>query len=435
MVGPIKKSFLLAFVVAGTCHASLGDSGRCQAAVMIDFVKVGNPGNPPQPNVIKRDDLSSGYGRVDYEFQIAKYETTNDQFIAFLNSVATTDTYGLYDSRMETAFLGGIVRSGSNGSYSYSAKPHMGNKPVVYVSAYDSARFANWLQNGQPVGLQDASTTEDGAYTLSGPNSMSGRNAGALYFLPTEHEWDKAAFYEPGANTRIGDGWWMYPSHSQVFPTPAEADEFGNVTNPGLYTVNFRKEANWNGSGEFGNLTTVGSAGNTSFYGAMDMAGNVFEWTEADPTKPDPNGWGPYTVRGGSFRNAGHVDIYERNLMHHDNHNITNFDVGLRLAAAAVIYTADFNGDGAVDGADLARWKANFGLGTGATKSLGDANGDGAVNGGDFIAWQQQLGSGVVAPIAGAVAVVPEPAALGLLLIASLASFPFLRRGASPRGM
>jgi formylglycine-generating enzyme len=351
--------------------------------------------------------------------------------IAFLNSVAKTDTYGLYDPRMATVVVGGIVRSGSNGSYSYSAKPHMGNKPVVYVSAYDSARFANWLQNGQPVGLQDASTTEDGAYTLTGLNSMSGRNAGALYFLPTEHEWDKAAFYEPGATTRIGDGWWMYPSHSQVFPTPALADEFGNVTNPGLYTVNFRKEANWNGTVDTGNLTTVGSAGNTSFYGAMDMAGNVFEWTVADPTKPDPNGWGPYTVRGGSYRNAGHVDVYERNLLHHDNHNITNFDVGFRLAAAISLYAADFNGDGVVDGDDLVRWKDNFGLTTGATKSTGDANGDGVVDGRDFLAWQRQLGSGVVAPAVGASAAVPEPAGLGLLLAALLASLPFLRKVAA----
>lgn len=424
MIRPLKTSVVPALIVATTGFVCLAASRPCHAAIAIDFVNVGNPGNPPQ-SIIKKDG-TTGFGQVDYEFRIAKYETTNDQYIAFLNSVGASDPNGLYDTRMGSTIFGGITRSGSSGSYLYTVKPHMGNKPVVYVSAYDAARFANWLQNGQPIGAQNASTTENGAYTLSGLNSMSARNAGAMFFLPTEHEWDKAAFYEPGANTRLGGGWWTYPSHSQVFPTPALVDEFGNVTNPGPHTVNFRKQANWNGSGEFGNLSTVGSAGNKSFYGAMDMSGNAFEWTEADPTKPDPDGWGPYTVRGGSYRNEGHVDIYERNFLHHDNHSVVNYDVGFRLAAAMIVYTADFNGDGAVDGADLVRWKENFGLTTGATKSLGDANGDGVVDGRDFMAWQRQLGSGV-APAAASVAAVPEPAGLGLVLIASLASLPFLR--------
>jgi hypothetical protein len=50
----------------------------------------------------------------------------------------------------------------------------MDDKPVIAVSWFDALRFINWLENGQPVGLQDASTTEDGAYTFTGASSVGG---------------------------------------------------------------------------------------------------------------------------------------------------------------------------------------------------------------------------------------------------------------------
>ncbi len=136
-------------------------------AVTIDWVPVGNAGNAPDPNT------GSLYGAVAYNYSIDKYEVTDSQYAAFLNSVAASDTYGLYNSHMGTPVTGGITRSGSPGSYSYNAKSGYENLPANYVSWGDAARFANWLQNGQP-GLggpavpQDAASTEDGAYTLNG---------------------------------------------------------------------------------------------------------------------------------------------------------------------------------------------------------------------------------------------------------------------------
>ena len=50
------------------------------------------------------------------------------------------------------------------GSYNSQAA----NCPVFNVSWGDAARFCNWLQNGQPTtGLENVSTTENGAYTLN----------------------------------------------------------------------------------------------------------------------------------------------------------------------------------------------------------------------------------------------------------------------------
>jgi len=353
----------------------------------MDWVDVGDPGNPAN-TVIKKGDGSSGYGKVDYSYRIGKYEVTNSQYADFLNAVAATDTYNLYNTSMGRSLWGGITRDGTSGNYTYSVRPNMGNKPVNFVSWFDSARFANWLANGQPVGMQDASTTEDGGYTFSGLNTVSTRNAGARVYIPNEHEWEKAAFYEAGAKTYLGNGWWKHATGSDVYPTFAHADAVGDVSNPGPNTVNFRNHANWNGSGAAGNVTTVGSAGNETPYGARDMVGNVFEWVTADPTKPDPNGWGPYTVRGGSFENFGHVDIYERNLVHHDNHAVVSPNVGFRVAAAffqdvdPLLADMDFDGDVDFDDVDAfvlgLNRPSDYAALYGAPPEIhGDINGDG----------------------------------------------------------
>jgi len=71
-------------------------------------------------------------------------------------------------------------------------------------------------------------------------------------------------------------------------------------------------------------------------------------------------------------------------------------DVALFTAPS---FTADFDGDGDVDGDDLAnRWTPSLGVDDGA-----DADGDGDSDGFDFLAWQRQFGSGQQA------AAVPEP--------------------------
>ncbi|MCX6876506.1 MAG: SUMF1/EgtB/PvdO family nonheme iron enzyme [Verrucomicrobia bacterium] len=246
------------------------------AAVNINLVYVGNP------NV---NDSRTGFGGVTGAYQIMQYEVTNSQFAEFLNAVATTDPNGLFNVAMGTDARGGITRSGESGSYTYAVKANMADKPVNYVSFHDAARFANWLHNLQPTGLQTNTTTEDGAYQITGPSVI--RNGTATVWIPTENEWYKAAYYN-GA----GANYSLYPTQSDTAPTMATVGLAGDISNPGANVANYFRGADWNG--EDGNVTTVGTAGAASYYGTFDQGGNVAEWNE------DPDGLAR-RVRGGSF--------------------------------------------------------------------------------------------------------------------------------------
>lgn len=83
----------------------------------------------------------------------------------------------------------------------------------------------------------------------------------------------------------------------------------------------------------------------------------------------------------------------------------------------AEFLAADFDENGYVDGDDLATWKTNFGLASGATKELGDANLDGTIDGSDFLLWQRQFTAAGASPAAVGV---PEPASAVLLCCGAL---------------
>jgi formylglycine-generating enzyme required for sulfatase activity len=185
-------------------------------------------------------------------------------------------------------FYGGIVRSGVSGSYTYSVTPGREDRPVNYVGWYDALRFANWLDNGQPVGPQGNATTEDGAYTITLAGILAndiGRNPGAEYFIPSEDEWYKAAYYNP-----VNATWFDYPTSSNAAPTcdaPSGSPNRANCDGPGTDAFD----------ADVDNLTDVGSfPGSGSPYGTFDQAGNVWEWNERILGSGSTRG-----VRGGSF--------------------------------------------------------------------------------------------------------------------------------------
>ena len=172
-------------------------------AVVIDSVTVGNPGNAGEGS-------GQGYGgwgpdricgAVNYVYNMGKFEVTAGQYTEFLNKVAATDTYGLYNTSMWSDSYGcKIARTDTGSGYSYSVASDWANRPVNWVSWGDSARFANWLTNGQPMGAQGAGTTERGTYTLDGYNGGDGRtiqrSADAKWAVTSEDEWYKAAYHK-----------------------------------------------------------------------------------------------------------------------------------------------------------------------------------------------------------------------------------------------
>jgi len=185
------------------------------------FVTVGNAGNAND---------STGYGGVTYQYQIGKFLVTNSDYEEFLDSVASADPYGLYDASMGSDARGGITRSGSSGSYTYSTRANMCAKPVTFVSWFDAARYCNWLHNGRGNG-----STETGAYTLNGATTGDAvaKNPGALYWIPTENEWYKAAYHKSGGRNT---GYWTYATQSDTAPTAVAADASGNGPVATAYT-------------------------------------------------------------------------------------------------------------------------------------------------------------------------------------------------------
>jgi formylglycine-generating enzyme required for sulfatase activity len=282
------------FAVIVSALVALAADAR--ADIVIETVTVGDPGNLPDNEVMWRDG-TTGYGSVWYTYDIGKYEVTNGQYAEFLNAVATVgDPYGLYNTDMSSGWndIGGISRTGSGTAgdpWAYAARPGRANRPVNYVSWYDALRFANWLQNGQPVGGQDASTTEDGSYDMSLGYSVV-RKQWTGVFLTSEDEWYKAAYYKGGG---LAAGYWDYPTQSDTAPT----------SEPPPGTDMTHGSANYFHGGHV-NLpyftTEVGaysSKPSTSAYGTFDQGGNLFEWNEDKlPWGLQPEGGG---MRGGSF--------------------------------------------------------------------------------------------------------------------------------------
>jgi len=223
------------------------------AAMAMEFVTIGNPGNAD-------DTHGAGYGGVAYQYRIGKYEVTEDQWYDY----NTTDG------------------SGVDGSI----------KPAVNVTWYEAAQFCNWMTTGDATsGPYNTGHDNWGEGAVSTDEYIMDHQTaasiyGVAYFIPTEDEWYKAAYYDP--NKSGGAGYYDYPTGSDTAPTaegPAGTD-----------TVN--GSANYNNA--LSATTNVGAytaKPSDSPYGTFDQAGNVWEWAEGVVGSQR-------RVRGGHFRDA-----------------------------------------------------------------------------------------------------------------------------------
>lgn len=234
------------------------------------FVKIGCANNRPDHN---------GIGCVPYEYEIARCAISNAEWCAFLNAVGVERAMELklWHKDMGTGVLGGIARSRTSGQESafpfFVTKPGWAKKPVVYVDYVSVCRYCNWLMTGD---------TEKGAYDLS--VTPPRRLKGATYFLPTDDEWYKAAYWDASAKR-----YWKYPTRSDELPRQDQANyEKGDMLAVGAPCY----------------LADVDAyADSPSPCGALQMGGNAWEFLE-DVKKVRGEGGQlrlVNTLRGGSF--------------------------------------------------------------------------------------------------------------------------------------
>jgi formylglycine-generating enzyme required for sulfatase activity len=310
---------LIPFVAVAFAAFVLALQSHAQPLVTIETVTVGDPGNAAD---------ITGYGAVSNVFAIGKYEVTIGQYNTFLNGVAsvTSDSYivNLWNASMATDLnIAGISRSGSGtlaDPYAYSVigpsgltpagASSPGSRPITYVSWFDAARFANWMHNGATNGA----STETGAYTLNGATTgINTKNAGATWWIPSEDEWYKAAYYKGGATNA---GYWVYPTQTDSAP--------GNVIGGVANQANYKNGSNYNSgvyavtqSSNFSStqnyLTDAGAFGNSGGpYGTFDQGGNVWEWNDAVISSDRGRRGGSWSnnVNGGDVQKSSYRNGY-----------------------------------------------------------------------------------------------------------------------------
>lgn len=240
-----------------------------QPGLDIEWVVVGDPGNPPD---------TTGHGAVADAFAISRHEITVAQYATFLSAVAARDPHGLWQGAQ------GIVREGEAGAYRYSPAAGRERHPVIHVSFLDAMRFANWLHHVDGAthnasSVEAALMTETGAYPIAEGGGLAARSPSARVWVPSEDEWYKAAYYQSAAAGGPPGGYWRYPTQSD---DPPALGTPGDIA-PGL--ANFLADTTPQPNGDVlrhqSDAFPVGSfPGSGSHYGTLDQAGNAWEWIE-----------------------------------------------------------------------------------------------------------------------------------------------------------
>jgi formylglycine-generating enzyme required for sulfatase activity len=157
------------------------------------------------------------------------------------------------------------------------------------------------MANGQPTGAQNSTTTENGAYNVNGATSGTApaknvtnpnTSAAPTFYIPTENEFYKAAYFSPLLNSGSG-GYYTYATQSNTAPGNqiGSGANQANYNNNSLYSVT--QSGNYSASQNY--LTDVGAfSGSGSFYGTFDQSGNVWQWNDLDGTPGSSRG-----LRGG----------------------------------------------------------------------------------------------------------------------------------------
>ena len=398
------KHTIMFVAVAGLVFA-LAPAAR---ALTVDMAPIGDPGNTAD---------TTGYGAVSYDYSIGKTEVTNAQYAEFLNLKAASDPHNLFGWLSYNQGWEGILRSGSDGSYTYATIQDMANLPVISINWFSTLRFANWMTNGQGDG-----DTETGSYDMS-QQPYPTRLPAAEYVTPNEDEWYKAAYYKGGSTSA---GYWDYSTQSDTVPVALSRVLSGDSGVVGDGRIGGEGGATPVLSGNYGRISSlngnkpgmnnVNTNGGPSAYGTYDQAGNVMEFLEGIESY-DLTGGGPEPVsvsRGGSYWGTN------SSASHRQLRRPTEPDIDLGFRVAKLVVVTDVPGDlddnGTVDLADVGIFELQFGSQAPGTYTA-DFDGDQDVDLDDYLVMRDNFGTVAAAPAAAAT---PEPATMTVLAIGGM---------------
>jgi hypothetical protein len=167
---------LLSLILFYVPDAYADTFGSGTNAFDIEFVTIDNPGNAADTT-----GAPNPAGAVPYTYRIGKFEVSEQM----------------------------IDKANALGAFGLTKTTRGADKPATEVSWNEAARFVNWLNTStgnppaykfavQPGGVGYSPTANIELWTIGDAGYDSNnlyRNSLARYFLPSVHEWYKAAYY------------------------------------------------------------------------------------------------------------------------------------------------------------------------------------------------------------------------------------------------
>ncbi len=286
-----SKTVVAAGILAltATVHADTFGSGG--NTFSMNFVPIGNAGNA-NDTVTAVDGSGKFFGGVPYAYKMAVMDVSQTMLtLATANGVPN---------------LGG-------GAWT-------GDKPAANVNWYQAADFVNFLNTstghaaayslnynifGQQIGINLWSAGQ--AWTAGGLNQF--RNKDAVYFLPSENEWYKAAY-------STGTGYNQYATLNGLVPTGVAS---GTAPNTAVF--------NGLGSGP----AVVDQSGGLSPNGTQGQAGNVAQWMETNISGTNDVPSGNRGVRGGQWNYDG--SAYTSSVRSFNDPRVATTGIGFRVVS------------------------------------------------------------------------------------------------------